>query len=206
MWSELNPIHRVIFVILCSAIWLVLSTSYSCLQQLRITAITVYIYIYIYFSLWRFDPIPGHGLLQRRSAITLIGHTPLGWTPLDGWSNRRIDLHLTTHNTHKRQTSMPPRGIRNHNPNKRAATDPHLKPRGYRDRPLNVQSGPLQNFCKSSTRLNRDIMTADKPFEIGACYWWRKQIEFIDTCYRTVHKILFSIRYIKMGSIKCIKM
>jgi hypothetical protein len=38
-------------------------------------------------------------------------HTTLGRTPLDGCSARRRDLYLTTHNTHKRQTSMPPTGF-----------------------------------------------------------------------------------------------
>jgi hypothetical protein len=32
-------------------------------------------------------------------------------TPLDGWPVRRRDLYLTTHNTHNRQTSMPPVGL-----------------------------------------------------------------------------------------------
>jgi hypothetical protein len=32
-------------------------------------------------------------------------------TPLDEWSARRRDFHLTTHNTHKRQTSMPSVGF-----------------------------------------------------------------------------------------------
>jgi hypothetical protein len=54
----------------------------------------------------------GHGLLilevyldhtQRRSTV--------GRTPLDEWSARRIDLYLTTHNTHNRQTPMPPVGF-----------------------------------------------------------------------------------------------
>jgi hypothetical protein len=35
-------------------------------------------------------------------------HTAVGRTPLDAWSVRRKDLYLTTHNTHNRQTSMPP--------------------------------------------------------------------------------------------------
>jgi hypothetical protein len=35
-------------------------------------------------------------------------HTPLGRTPLDKWSVEAKDLYLTTHNTHNRQTSMPP--------------------------------------------------------------------------------------------------
>ena len=35
----------------------------------------------------------------------------VGRTPLDEWSARRRDLYLTTHNTHNRQTSMPPVGF-----------------------------------------------------------------------------------------------
>jgi hypothetical protein len=42
--------------------------------------------------------------------ITLRHHI-FGRTPLDGWSARRRDLYLTTHNIHKRQTSMPPLGF-----------------------------------------------------------------------------------------------
>jgi len=37
--------------------------------------------------------------------------TTVGRTPPDEWSARRRDLHLTTHNTHNRQTSMPPVGF-----------------------------------------------------------------------------------------------
>ena len=59
-----------------------------------------------FYFLWRFDPIPGHGLPWRGFAITLIGHTTLSRTPLDDWSARRRDLYLTTHNSHKRQISM----------------------------------------------------------------------------------------------------
>jgi len=50
-------------------------------------------------------------------------------TPLDEWLARRRDLYLTTHNTHKRQTS-----IRNHKLNRRAAADLRLRPRGHWDR------------------------------------------------------------------------
>jgi hypothetical protein len=35
-------------------------------------------------------------------------HTTFARTPLDEGPARRRDLYLTTHNTHKRQTSMPP--------------------------------------------------------------------------------------------------
>ena len=43
------------------------------------------------------------------------GHTQhritVGRTPLDEWSARLSDLYITTHNTHNRQTSMPPVGF-----------------------------------------------------------------------------------------------
>jgi len=37
--------------------------------------------------------------------------TTVGRTPLDEWSARRRDLYLTTHDTHNRQTSIPPVGF-----------------------------------------------------------------------------------------------
>jgi hypothetical protein len=40
---------------------------------------------------------------QRRATV--------GRTPVDEWSARRRDLYLTTHNTHNRQTFMPPVGF-----------------------------------------------------------------------------------------------
>ena len=38
-------------------------------------------------------------------------HITVGRIPLDKWSARRRDLYLKTHNTHNRQTSMPPVGF-----------------------------------------------------------------------------------------------
>jgi hypothetical protein len=40
-----------------------------------------------------------------------LKHTTLGRTPLEEGSARRRDFYLTTHNTHKTQTSMPPAGF-----------------------------------------------------------------------------------------------
>jgi hypothetical protein len=59
------------------------------------------------FFFWRFDPIPGHGFPLGAFTIRLR-HTTVGRTPLDEWLAGRRDLYLTTHNTHKTQTSMPP--------------------------------------------------------------------------------------------------
>ena len=52
-------------------------------------------------------PRPPH---YRCFTITLR-YIILGRTPLDEWSARRRDLCLTTHNNHKRETSMPPAGF-----------------------------------------------------------------------------------------------
>ena len=45
-------------------------------------------------------------------------------SPLDEWSACHKDLYLTTHQTHKIQTSMTPSGIRTQNPSKWAMADP----------------------------------------------------------------------------------
>ena len=52
----------------------------------------------------------------RASSLTrFLDHTQrrttVGRIPLDEWSARRRDLYLTTYNTHKKQTSMPPVGF-----------------------------------------------------------------------------------------------
>jgi hypothetical protein len=63
------------------------------------------------------QPLGGQRLLIFRGfAITLFRHTTLGSTPLDERPARRRDLYLTTRNTHKRQTSMPPAGFEPTNP------------------------------------------------------------------------------------------
>jgi hypothetical protein len=76
---------------------------------------------------------PGLPLYQGFT-ITLI-HTTIGKTPQDEWSARRWDLYLTTHNTHKRQTTTPAVGFEPTIPAKRTPVDPHLRPRGHWDRP-----------------------------------------------------------------------
>ena len=66
---------------------------------------------YSFFFLWRCDPTR----VMASSFLRFIDHTQrrttVGRTPLDKWSARRRDLYLTTHNTHNRQTSMPPVGF-----------------------------------------------------------------------------------------------
>jgi hypothetical protein len=58
------------------------------------------------------QPLRGLGrLIFRGFTITLFRHTTFGRTPLDEGPARRRDFYLTAHNTHKRQTVMPPVGF-----------------------------------------------------------------------------------------------
>src|SRR5579875_764125 len=67
--------------------------------------------ICIFFK-WLDSPIWAWASSFRRGfMVTHIRHTTVGRTPLDEGPARRRDLYLTTHNTHKRQTSMPPVGF-----------------------------------------------------------------------------------------------
>jgi hypothetical protein len=63
-----------------------------------------------FFPMARKSPLWARASHYRGFAIT-HRHTTLGRTPLDEWSARRRDLYLTTHITHKRQTSMPLAGF-----------------------------------------------------------------------------------------------
>jgi len=77
--------------------------------------------------------------------------TTLERTPLDDWSARRRDLYLTTHNTHKRKTSMPPSGIRTRD---RLQT-PNIRPHGHRDRLLYIVSVHTFSLYKACLTLRR---------------------------------------------------
>jgi hypothetical protein len=50
----------------------------------------------------------GQKLLHYRGFMITLRHTTLSRTPLDQWSARRRGLYLTTHNLHKKKSSMPP--------------------------------------------------------------------------------------------------
>jgi len=62
--------------------------------------------------------------------------TEVGRTPLDEWLFCRRDLYLTTHNNHRRLTSMPLAGSEIHNRSKRTAANPKLTLRSHWDRHL----------------------------------------------------------------------
>jgi len=58
-----------------------------------------------------FSPYGSTALVDLDLLPLLGSSSTLGRTPLDEWSANRRDLCLTTHNIHKRQTSMTPAGF-----------------------------------------------------------------------------------------------
>ena len=129
-----------------------------------------------FFFLLTLQPIVGlyFAALYRALASSLtmfLDHTQrratVGRTPLDEWSFRRRDLYLTTQNTHNRQTSMPPGGIRTHDHSRRAAIDLRLRPRGYWDR--QIQRINWSKFLEQWLSGETNISTASQ--EIPGILW-----------------------------------
>ena len=107
---------------------------------------------------------------QRRNSV--------GRTPLDEWLARRTDLYLTTHNTHNRQTSMPPVGFEPKKFSKREAADLRLRPHAHWDRrgiwlmfTLNVQTQNLpaedgKNCKQQAAMVSEFNVTYSLPFSV----------------------------------------
>jgi hypothetical protein len=97
---------------------------------------SLYIYIYLFIYLFIYSPWldtpSGPRLPHCWGSEIAIRCTTLGRIPPDSWPACRRDLYLTTHNTHWRQTSMPPGGIWTCNPSKREATVLSLRKHGHR--------------------------------------------------------------------------
>ena len=70
------------------------------------------VYIRINFFYHDATALVGQGLLSKDSRSHTVRSTTLARTPLEEWSVRYRDLYLTTHNTHKRQTSLLPAGFK----------------------------------------------------------------------------------------------
>ena len=82
-----------------------------------------------YNPLWLYfhSPVAGFSFL----VFEVSRRVTFGRTPLDEWSIRRRDIYLTTHNTHHRQTSMPPVGFETTISAAQATEYLRLRPRGY---------------------------------------------------------------------------
>jgi hypothetical protein len=74
------------------------------------------------------------GLPHYQDFTITLRHATRSMAPLAKRSARLRDLYLTTHNTHKRQTYMPPAGCKPTIPASEQVSDLRLRPRGQRDR------------------------------------------------------------------------
>jgi len=113
----------------------------------------------------------------RGFTITLR-HNTLGSNPLDEWSARRSDLHLTTHST--QNTYLCHRGIRTCNPSKRAATDPQFRSRVHWDRPNKPYSSLELHTVTTLFYLMLRLELTMKRFET----------KYPETILKTTHYIL----------------
>jgi len=116
-----------------------------CLSVFLSSFLSLSLSLFLSFLLWPFSTrrrwvfvAPDH--IQREHTPTQTHphtHTPkpnhTHTHTNNEWLALRRDLYLTTHNTHKRERSMPPGEIRTRNPKKRAAADPSLRPDGHRN-------------------------------------------------------------------------
>ena len=87
-----------------------LRTVSACGTVLQVLNIGFWLGNSVSFFLWRCDATR----VMASSFLRFLDHTrhtTVGRTPLHEWSARRRDLYLTTHNTHNRQTCMPPVGF-----------------------------------------------------------------------------------------------
>lgn len=73
---------------------------------------TLIIYIFTLVSLFVGTIVPSWpGPPPHRGFLFTLRHTSLVKSPLDEWSDRLINVYLTTHSTHKRLISMPLMGF-----------------------------------------------------------------------------------------------
>jgi hypothetical protein len=107
-WATPTAREQLISVEITEVInWKAFLTS-MCLVRLKLVSLNT--------LSWLFSPVAQQPLMGQRPphypgfTIT-FRHTTIIRTPLEEWSVRRRDLYLTTHNTHNRQTSMPPSGF-----------------------------------------------------------------------------------------------
>jgi hypothetical protein len=128
-------------------------------------------------------PGPPH---YRGFTLTLR-HTTLDRIPPDEWSDRRRDLHLTTHSIHKQQNIHACGGIRTRNPSKRAAADPRLRPPDHWDRLDGYEKTDILTHRGSSPRPSRPVRSVSlfRPLTI------RNSANFSSVC---VHEFRAFIR------------
>ena len=114
----------------------------------------------------------GPGAFRYWGFTITLRHTTLGANPLDEWSAWRRDLYLTTHNTHKRQTSRP---RRNSNPQSEQSSGLRLRQRGQWGR-LIVMSMAI---CREVIQVMIVMIHAYKEDDSGDCDNAENQIRYV---------------------------
>jgi len=83
---------------------------------------------------------------------------------------RRRKLYLTTHNSHNRQTSLPPGGIRTHSLSRRAAVVLRLRPRDRWDRVMLYIQIVILNIVYTVHRRTNSTCTKYILINSTACF------------------------------------
>ena len=117
----------------------------------------------IFVCFWRSSPPGATAFTFTRFLDHTQRLTAVDRTPLDEWSAHRRDLYLTAHNTHNRQASMPPGGIRPHNLSRRAAAEPRLRLCGHLDR----GNGLYAQTSSSSSSFGTTTLCGFSPSQPG---------------------------------------
>jgi hypothetical protein len=134
-----------------------------------------------YFYLSVSEAVVGcHFILDHTQRRTTVSRTPL-----DEWVARYRDLYLTTHNTHNRQASMPPGGIRTHNISRRVAADLRL------DRAA-TETGGFYSLPMTNQPANSNL-GQHRFYQLAACLaclYLRGAAPFSDTTFRKTRKYL----------------
>jgi hypothetical protein len=127
------------------------------------------IFIISYFFSNGATPPSGPGPPRYRGFTITLRHTPHSVGLL--WTSDQPDAETSTwqHTTLTRDRHPCSPGIRTHNTSKRAAADPHLRPRGHWDRPIfffQWLDSPLGAYTASFCEASRSHFL-DTPHSVG---------------------------------------
>jgi hypothetical protein len=112
--------------------------------------------------------------------VITLKHTKLGRTPLEEGTARLRDLYLTTHNTHRRQTSMSPEGFE---PAVPASERPHSHASDRAD--TGIGHLRLREQCTVRYRPRREGACEETNKERRQIWWGRVQLKPDGTRWRT---------------------
>jgi hypothetical protein len=112
----------------------------------------------------------------------------VGRTPLDEWPDRRRDLYLTTHNTHNRQTSMPPVGFEPTISSGERPQNYALRPRGHWDR-LFILTAPHDTSIPPARRCSLSGTRTDLCREMTDLQRSRLDCSFVILHYSLYHRM-----------------